>query len=269
VSVSFKPGISVVLVAHNEQARLSEWFNRVGWVDEIVVIDSGSIDRTAEIARKYTEHVFTVSNKLNFDINKNLGFSKASNEWILSLDADEYPSEELIAEILSIVRDASCPYSGFLIPRRNFVLGYEVHIFDKPMRLFRNGNARFAGQTVHQPIQCQGQVGELKNWILHYSDRSLFERIEKTNIYSECMAAYWYEQRKSFHVSRMMWEPVVTFFKYLFQGGYKEGILGFIIAVNGAYSVFLRHAKLWTAYKSGQFPSPSDDYPIDTAHTDD
>jgi glycosyltransferase involved in cell wall biosynthesis len=261
MSESNRSGVSVVLVARNEETRLAAWFKKVAWADEIIVVDSGSTDRTAEIARNYTNNVFSVTNKLNFDINKNFGFGQATQEWILSLDADEYLTDELIQEIRSVTRDTTSPYDGFRMPRRTFVMGRETHIVEPIMRLFRQGKASFPGQTVHQELQIQGYVGDLNGEILHYTDDSLFERVQKSNMYSECIAAYWYEQRRPFRFRDMVLQPVFLLMKYFLRRGIREGISGFVIAVNGAYSVFLQHAKLWSAYQLGRFPSPRDDFP--------
>ena len=256
---SYKPGISVVLVAHNEAPRLPKWFARTDWADEIIVIDSGSTDQTADIARMYTANVHTVTIKLNFDLNRNLGFSLASHEWVLSLDADEYPTDKLITEIQSVVHGSECSHVGFELPMRHFVLGREVH-GDRHLRLFRNGAASFPGNSVHQSLMVQGTVGVLHGEILHYADDSVFQRVQKSNLYSECIAAHWYEQHRPFRLRDMLLHPVYHFLKS-FLRYYRHGTLGFIMSVNAAYSDFLRYAKLWSAYELGHFPSTSEELP--------
>ncbi len=252
-----------MLVAHNEAKRLPDWFEHMAWADEIVVVDSGSTDRTAEMARTYTDRVFAVSNKLNFDINKNFGFEQAHHEWILSLDADERLTDALIGEIQAVVRDPACPYAGFEIPRRTFMLGREMRMaYAHLLRLFRNGKGRLPGETVHQSIKVEGAVGRLSGEILHHTDETISERVQRSDLYSECMAAHWYHQGRPFRLAAMLVEPAVHFVKlYFIKAGFRDGMAGFIIAASGAYSVFLRHAKLWTAHQFGRFPSPSDDYP--------
>jgi glycosyltransferase involved in cell wall biosynthesis len=258
----YLPGLSIVLVAHNEAARLPGWFEKLTWSDEIIVVDSGSTDQTAEIARCYTDKVFPVNNKLNFDINKNFGFSKAKHTWVLSLDADEYLTDELAQEIRNVVWNSECPYTGYRLLRRTYILGHQIDPPEQLIRLFRNGGATFPGQTVHQSLVLQGSVGDLNGEILHYADSSIFERVHKSNMYSECMAAYWYEQKRPFRVWDLLLQPVLLFVKrYILSGGYRQGVLGFIHAVNTSYSMFLRYAKLWSAYELGGFPSPSDDFP--------
>ncbi|MBN1681620.1 MAG: glycosyltransferase family 2 protein [Anaerolineae bacterium] len=257
-----KPGVSVVLVARNEAGRLPGWFTHVQWVDEIIVIDSGSTDQTAAIARDHRARVVMVPNKLNFDLNKNTGFAEAAHEWIFALDADEIPDDTLIAAVQAVVADAACPYAAFTIRRRNLVMGRDTGTADHMVRLFRNGAAHLPGDTVHQAMRVTGTVGRLPGEILHHTDASFFERVEKSNTYSECMAAYWYGQRKPFRLWDLCVQPAIHFFKkYFVRRGYRLGVLGFIDAVNGAYSVFLRYAKLWSAYDQGEFLSPSDDFP--------
>jgi glycosyltransferase involved in cell wall biosynthesis len=258
-----KPGVSVVLLARNEAQRLPRWFEAVcPWADEIIVVDSGSTDSTAEIARQFTSHVVTVPNKLNFDINKNYAFSLATCEWILSLDADEIPTQELAAHVQSIVRDPDCRFDGFHVSIHHYALGEALRTPTLHLRLFRNGKGAFPGHSVHQVIEVTGAVGELRGYIDHYTFDSVYERIEKTNLYSESMAAHWYKSGKPFRAVEMIWQPLRTFLKtYIYQAGYQRGMVGLFAAVDGSYSVFLRYIKLWSAYKLGHFPAPEDDFP--------
>lgn len=262
---AFEPGVSVVLVARNEERRLPTWFEHVVWADELIVVDSGSTDRTAEIAKAYTDKVFSVPNKLNFDINKNFGFEQAKREWIFSLDADEWPADDLIEEIQSVIRDPKCPYAGFEIPFQTFMLGHEIRMFSVHLlRLFRNAKGNFPEQSVHQRIRIQGAVGRLSGKVIHYTDESVSERVQKSDLYSECMAASWYEMDKPFRLRELILHPLYLFFrKFFLSGGFRDGIPGLITVVNGAYSDFLRYAKLWSAYEQGYFLSPTDDYPPD------
>ncbi len=259
----FEPGVSVVLLARNEAQRLPRWFDAVtSWADEIIVVDSGSTDQTSEIARRYTGKVYQVTNKLNFDINKNYAFTLASREWILSLDADEIPTPDLIADLQTKVRDPNNAYNGWNVMIHHYALGEVIHPPTKHLRLFRNGLGEFPGGSVHQTISVPGELGTLKGHIDHYTYDSIYERIEKTNLYSESMAAHWYQNGQPFRVRDMLWQPARSFLKaYFYRGAYKHGVLGLFSSLDGAYSVFVRYVKLWSAYKLGHFPKPDDEFP--------
>jgi glycosyltransferase involved in cell wall biosynthesis len=258
-----EPGVSVVLLARNEARRLKRWFEAVTrWATEIIVVDSGSTDQTAEIARRYTDKVYPVSNKLNFDINKNYAFALATCEWILSLDADEIPTPELIDDLQAKVRDPHCRQNGFNVMIHHFALGEVIHPPTKHLRLFRNGLGGFPGESVHQVITVPGEIGLLKGHVDHFTYDSIYERVEKTNIYSESMAAHWYHSGQPFRLRDMIWQPIRQFLKvYFYRGGYKHGVLGLFSSLDGSYSVFLRYVKLWSAYKLGHFPAPNDEFP--------
>jgi len=259
----FESGVSVVLLARNEARRLRRWFEVVApWADEIIVVDSGSTDQTAEIARQYSDKIYPVTNKLNFDINKNYAFTLATREWVLSLDADEIPTPDLIADLQAKVRDPNCRQNGFNVMIHHFALGEVIHPPTKHLRLFRNGLGGFPGESVHQVISVSGEIGTLKGHIDHYTYDSLYERVEKTNLYSESMAAHWYQSRQPFRLRDMLWQPARSFIKsYFFRGGYRGGVMGLFVSMDGAYSVFLRYVKLWSAYKLGHFPTPNDEFP--------
>jgi glycosyltransferase involved in cell wall biosynthesis len=259
----FEPGVSVVLLARNEAKRLPRWFEAiVPWANEIIVVDSGSTDQTSEIARRYTDKVHPVTNKLNFDINKNYAFTLATREWILSLDADEIPTPDLIADLQAKVGDLNCQHNGFNVMIHHYALGEVIYPPTKHLRLFRNGLGGFPGESVHQVISVSGEVGILKGHVDHYTYDSIYERVKKTNLYSESMAAHSFHSGQPFRVRDMIWQPTRQFLKiYFYRGGYKTGVLGLFASLDGSYSVFLRYVKLWSAYKLGHFPAPDDEFP--------
>lgn len=256
-----KPGVTLALVAHNEGHTLHQWFEHMlPWVDECVVVDSGSTDETAAIARDYADRVETVPNRLNFDINKNHAFTLGTHEWVLSLDTDEYPDEILLKHIQSVSRSVDTPHAGYEIQMRHFALRQEILRSSWHLRLFRTGRGQFPGESVHQVIRVHGSVGRLDGIVNHYSYDRIFDRMHKTNLYSETMAAHWYHSGKPFRVREMLYKTLVHFIKHYFRhGGYRKGMLGFFSAVDGSYSVMMRYIKLWSAYKLGSFPTVSDE----------
>src|SRR3989344_5797566 len=115
--------LSVAISAFNEERKIEDCLKSVSFADEIIFVDNSSTDQTLKIAKKYTLKVFTRENNLMLNVNKNFGFSKASEEWILSLDADERITDELKKEIKSIIKNNKKDVNGFWIPRKNKIFG--------------------------------------------------------------------------------------------------------------------------------------------------
>ena len=135
--------ISVVISAYNEEEKIEKCLNSVLWTDEVIVVDNSSTDTTAEIAKKVGALVFTQPNDpLRIDMQKNTGFKKAKNDWILSIDADEIVSPELKKEIQNLLKGRSFK-DGYFIPRKNIIFGKQIEYCgwypDHQLRLFRNG----------------------------------------------------------------------------------------------------------------------------------
>ena len=182
-----KNTVSVVISAYNEEERIKECLTSVGWADEIIVVDNESTDKTAAIAKKSGAAVYRRKNLPMLNINKNFGFTKATGDWILNLDADEQVSDELQKEILKQVQDDNM--SGFEIPRKNIIYGKWIRHTgwwpDYQMRLFRRGKGRFPEQHVHEKIAVEGSVGQLQNPIIHENYKTVSQFIEKMNKYTD------------------------------------------------------------------------------------
>lgn len=246
-------GISVVMSAYNEAAVIRDCLESVkGWADEIVVVDCSSRDRTAEIARAYTDLVITTTNKLMFNINKNIAIDAATREWVLLLDPDERVTPELARELQRISQQGDSPFAGYWMPRRNFELGRWIDAMgpDRQLRFFRNGAARFPCRHMHEMVQVDGAVDVLKAPLLHFPKQELFAYVHKRNVNSEHRADYLFEQGVRFRRRNLIVRPLVAFARqYLLKGGWREGVPGLIIAVSGAYATFLQDAKLWQRWE--------------------
>ena len=177
--------ISVVISAYNEERLLEECLASVqDFADEIIVVDNSSTDRTKEIARKYTKKVFTQKNDpTSIDLQKNFGFGKATNEWILILDADERLTPELIEEINDVLRRNPSEIQAYRIPRKNIIFGkwieHSLWWPDYQVRLFRKGKGQYAAEKVHQQLQVQGEMGTLKEAFLHENYQSISQYLQK------------------------------------------------------------------------------------------
>lgn len=246
-------GISVVMSAYNEAAVIRDCLESVtAWAAEIVVVDCSSRDRTAAIAAEYTDRVITTTNKLMFNVNKNLAIDAATREWVLLLDPDERVTPELAGELQRISAQEDSPFAGYWMPRRNFELGRWIDAMgpDRQLRFFRNGAARFPCRHMHEMVQVDGAVGELSAPLLHFPRQELFAYVHKRNVNSEHRAVYLFEQGVPFRLRNLLFRPLLAFARqYLLKGGWREGVPGLIIAVSGAYATFLQDAKLWQKWE--------------------
>ena len=167
--------LSVCLITANEEERLRPCLESVAWADEVVVVDAESTDKTALVAREFTDHVH-VRPWPGFAAQKNFGLDQATGDWILSVDADERVTPELRARIEAVLR-ADGPADGYSVPRKNIFWGRWVRhgrlYPDWQLRLFRRGRGRFADREVHESVRVEGRVARLDAPLLHVSYRCL------------------------------------------------------------------------------------------------
>lgn len=239
--------LSAAIVTLNEEERLPRALRSLDFCDEILVVDSGSTDRTVEIARAAGARVETRSWP-GYAAQKNAAASLASHDWILSLDADEELSPELRAEIESLHAGGDPPFRAYSFPRRARYLGRWIRASgwypDRKIRLYDRRAARWEGDYVHEAVRADGPVGRLEGDLLHYTCDSIEEHLRTLNRYTSLAAA---EQRA--RGRRPVWtnltlSPLWAFWRtWLFRGGFRDGFPGFIIAVTAAFYVFTKYAK--------------------------
>ncbi len=178
--------LSVVVITRNEEKNISACLESVQWADDIVIVDSESSDATIPLARKFTNKIFVEPWK-GFADAKTFGVAQARNEWVLWLDADERVPSELADEIQSLLQ--SSPHkAAYTIARRAYFLGrWIAHSGWYPgrvTRLFRKDSASFSSAAVHEGLEVRGDVGELRNDLLHFTDPNLFHYTKKFNRYT-------------------------------------------------------------------------------------
>src|SRR4030066_124080 len=178
--------ISVIIITKNEEKNIRICLDSIAWVDEIIVLDSGSTDATVTICKQYTDKVYE-TDWIGFGQQKNRALKYASGDWILSLDADEWITPELKAEIQMIIQNPGS-YAAFEMPRLSSYCGqYMRHSGwwpDHVTRLCRRGKARFNEQIVHERMIVDGSVGRLSNHIMHAAFKDLESVLTKLNRYS-------------------------------------------------------------------------------------
>jgi glycosyltransferase involved in cell wall biosynthesis len=248
--------LSVIVITKNEEANIRDCLQSVRWADELVVLDSGSTDRTASIARELSARVYEAEWE-GFGRTKSRALSKATQEWVLSLDADERVPEELASEIQNILRNEQASVSGYSVPRKSYFLGRWIrHCGWYPgrvVRLFKRGAGEFTDSAVHEALTINGNVGELKHDLIHHTDPNLFHYFEKFNRYTSLSAEELFAEGNRASVVHMIVRPWWTFIRmYLLKRGFLDGIQGFILCMLSAAYVFTKYAKLWELRNTGR-----------------
>lgn len=260
--------LSVVIITHNEESNLARTLESVQpLVDdgkgEIIVVDSGSTDRTVEIAKSFGAKVFVEEWK-GYAAQKNSAIDKATGDWILSLDADEELSPglgEVIARAIG-PDDDSPKFAGAWISRKNFFLGRWIRHGgfspDRKLRLFRRGKGRFEDRRVHETICLDGKSYALDHsydrWggyisLIHHSYPTLSDYITHMNRYSSLgaeMVAAKTNGKVRFSAINIVLRPLTTFvYNYFFRLGFLDGREGLLLHLYHAVYVSWKYAKAW------------------------
>jgi glycosyltransferase involved in cell wall biosynthesis len=240
-----KPFISAIIITKNEGKNIERCLKSISWVDEIIVVDSQSTDKTAEIARKFTPQVF-IHPWPGYSQQKNFALEKAKGEWVLSVDSDEVIEEKLKAEILAVL-SSSPAYGGFYIPRKNFIgkrwIRFGGWYPDYTLRLFKREAGRFGKRMVHEEIIVTGNKGYLTIPILHYTYQSLQDYFQRQLQYARLAGEEMLAQGKKATIFDLIFRPAYSFFKsYLFRLGVLEGHLGLFLSILSSFYVFMKYA---------------------------
>jgi glycosyltransferase involved in cell wall biosynthesis len=246
--------ISVIIITKNEADIIADTLESViNWVDEVVLIDSYSDDGTDVIAKDFGAKV-TQRSWPGYGPQKRFAEDLAKNQWILNIDADELITSELKDEIIEFFSNPLLP-DGFKVPIKDQFIGSDKlssYTPYKPVRLYNKTVGRYRDSKVHDRVVMPegANISELKNCIAHRSFRSFRKRIEKMNDYSDAQVLDLIAKKRYFSNTRIVLEPVISFFScYLIRGYWKDGLYGYIYSVNYAYSRFLRAIKLFESYK--------------------
>ncbi len=239
--------LSVILITFNEEINIDECLTSVEWADEIVVVDSKSTDRTAEIAKRFTDKVI-ITDWYGYAENKRIALSNTSHEWILWLDADERVLPELRDEIRAILQQ-NPQQNGFEVKRKAFFLGKWIkHCGWYPgyvLRLFRKSTASFSQNRVHEGVHVRGSIGRTNHALLHYTDRVLDHYLEKFNRYTTLAAEELAQKKKKTSVWAMIFRSIHTFVKmYFLKLGVLDGPKGLMLCLLSSGYVMCKYAKL-------------------------
>jgi glycosyltransferase involved in cell wall biosynthesis len=238
--------ISATIITFNEERNLPRALESLRCCDEIVVVDSGSTDRTVEIAEKLGARVLE-ANWRGYAGQKNYASDEAVHDWVLSIDADEALSEDLEAEIWQLKKNGPV-YDAYTVPRLAQYLGkWILHSGwhpDRKMRLFDRRKARWQGEFVHESVVSTGRVGELQGNLLHYTCGSLTEHLKTMDRYTTLAAEELVAHKTRIGYGKLLLDPPWTFFRtYVLQRGFLDGMEGLTIAYMASLYNFLKFAK--------------------------
>jgi glycosyltransferase involved in cell wall biosynthesis len=236
--------VSVIIISLNQEDNIVPCLETVQWADDLVIVDSGSQDRTLELARGFTERIFTI-NWPGFGAAKNYALDQVRGDWVFSLDTDERVSEALRDEILSVAQ-AGSHFAGYRMPRKNYFgdrwvkrLGWYP---DYTLRLFRRGNGRFRERAVHEEVLVNGPVGFLQNPLDHYSYDSVSDYIARQDRYALLAAQEMLRDGRRPRAGELFWRPLSHFLKlYVLRLGFLEGRLGYTLALLSSLYNFLKY----------------------------
>ena len=241
------PGISSIVITFNEEDNIKDCLESIKWSDEIIVIDSGSTDKTVEIARNYTGKIFI--EKLSYGSKRNIGIDNASCEWIFWLDADERVTAELKNEIQNVTQAPAS--NAYLINRKSYFINKFIKHCgwypDYTLRLFRKSTGiKFDEKKVHEKAVYEGETVKLKSQLLHYTDMTFEHYLKKLNRYTTFSAQEMFENGKKASIADIIFRPAFTFFKmYFLQLGILDGYMGLILCVLSSMHVFFKYSKLY------------------------
>ncbi len=245
--------ISVVISAFNEEKNIVRVISSVGFADEVIVVDNESTDKTKELALKLKAKVYSIPNNLMLNVNKNFGFEKAKNSWILNLDADEEVPSDLAREIINLKEDKNI--DGYWIPRKNIIFGkwieHSLWWPDKHLRLFRKNKGKFPGRHIHEHLKVSGGTGSLTSPLLHYNYETVSQYLYKMDkIYTENEVENIIKSGKSLGWQDALMMPVNDFLKTFFaQKGYQDGLHGLVLSLLQAFYQEIVFAKVWEKQK--------------------
>jgi glycosyltransferase involved in cell wall biosynthesis len=240
--------ISAIVITKNEEKNIRNCLQSIQFVDEIIVIDSGSTDKTVSICKEYTEKVF-FNEWQGFGPQKQKALELATGDWILSIDADEVVTDDLKSEILAVIKKNNGT-SGYYIPRLSYFLGQPIkHCGWYPdfiLRLFKRNHGKFSPNKVHEYVIVDGQTERLSSHFLHFSYENLHQVVDKFNTYSSIGADKLVSTNSAGGLAVAIVRAFLAFTKvYIVKLGLLDGRRGFMIAVTSAETAYYKYLKLY------------------------
>lgn len=249
--------ITACIVCMNEADNIARCIESLAICDEVIVVDSHSTDGTREIARGLGAQVIE-RDWPGFGPQKEFAVAQASHEWVLCLDADEWLSPQLAAEIQALEFEDQV---GFHLPRLSWYFGewvkYGAWYPDHQLRLYQRSHGHWGGKAPHEKVEVDGEVGRLAGDLLHRPYRSMSDHLRKIDAYTSTMARDLHARGKRAGLVGLVLRPGFHFWKfYLLQGACWRGRRGLVLALLHAHYAFAKYAKLWALQRAGDAQLP-------------
>lgn len=249
-------GLSVIIITQDEAHNIGPCLESVRFADEVVVLDGGSSDRTREIASEMGAKLHVASDWQGFGVQKNRVLALATQEWVLSLDADERVSPELVASITAVI-GGNAARDAYEMSRLTWYCGrFLRHSGTAPdyvLRLFRRGTARFSDHLVHERLLPDGPVGRLEGKLLHYSFMNFSQVLQKVEAYSTASAKQSLAAGKTASVGKALRHALWAFFRtYILRAGFLDGGHGLANAISISEGTYYRYLKIWLGRQGGR-----------------
>lgn len=237
--------ISTTVIVKDEEKNIAACLQSLDFADEIVVVDSGSSDRTAEICRSHPKVRFFELPWEGFGRQKNLAAELAANDWVFNIDADERVSPELREAILGA---DLASHDGFRVARENYFAGRRIRYCgwypDYNLRLYNKKRCRFGERAVHEAVECNGPVGVLAGNLTHYTYDGIDDYVARMDRYSSLAAQEVVKSGRRPGWLALLLRPGFTFFKmYFLKQGVREGYYGLLLSILYSVYTFLKYAK--------------------------
>ena len=238
--------VSVVVITRNESGNIAECLKSAQWAGEIIVLDDNSTDDTVKISRQFTDKVHT--RKMDIEgAHRNYAYSLAKNDWVLSLDADERITPELVDELRDLL-SKPMPHKAYSIPIRTFIgkrwIRYSGWYPAPKVRLFDKNNFKYEEAEVHPRVFIQGTCGHLTKDILHYSYRDYHDYFESLNNQTTLEARKWFKEKRKIGFLKMYRKFIDRFLRaYILKQGIRDGLLGFVISYGSGLYQFMSYVK--------------------------
>jgi glycosyltransferase involved in cell wall biosynthesis len=244
--------ITALAITLNEEKNVKKYIESLSFADEIIFIDSHSIDKTTLICQEM--RVKVIQRKFdNFSNQRNFAIQQAKNDWVIFFDLDEIISKKIVDEIIETVNNSK-GFVAFYVKRNFFLfnkhLKYGGFQNDNAIRLFNKNNCKYNGNLVHEEIQTDGKVGILKNSIDHHSYKNFEHYCTKLNLYSKLQATKLHDNKRRPNIYHFI---IMPFYRFVWQYFYRLGILdgteGFLSSCINSFFVFKRYLELWLLNK--------------------
>jgi glycosyltransferase involved in cell wall biosynthesis len=251
-----KNKISSLVIAKNEELNIKRCIeSQLKCIDEILIlIDEESNDNTLNIVKNYDLVKYHIVEWEGYAVTKQKGLELVENDWVLWIDADEAITPSLEEEIIRL-KSVGFTYSAYDVARRAYFLGKWIKHSgwypSRVVRLFDKNRARFLNKEVHEELVTDGNIGNLKNDLDHFTDPDIKHYFKKFNLYTGLAAEDLFKAGKKARLSDIFFRPLFLFVKmYIIRLGLLDGFHGFVLAVFSAAYVFVKYTKLWELEKN-------------------